>query len=200
MSMHKAGVAAIAAALLTLGCANQAGQSGQAHKPSGERYGLGKTPTAQEIAGWNIDIAPDGVGLPPGSGTVAQGRALYAAQCAACHGANGQGGTAARLVGGQGTLTSEKPVLTIGSYWPYATTLYDYINRAMPWDRPQSLKPNEVYALTAFLLHMNGIVDANASLDATSLPKVAMPNRNGFTRGDPRPGDVKTTRCMQNCS
>ena len=123
MYMHKAGVAAIAAALLTLGCANQAGQSG--HRPSGERYGLGKTPTAQQIAGWNIDIAPDGAGLPPGSGTVAQGRTLYAAQCAACHGAAGQGGTAARLVGGQGTLTSDKPVLTIGSYWPYATTLYD---------------------------------------------------------------------------
>jgi hypothetical protein len=198
MFMHKAAFASIAAVLLTVGCANQAGQPG--HKPIGERYGLGKTPTAQQISGWNIDIAPDGANLPPGSGTVAQGRTLYAAQCASCHGAAGEGGTAARLVGGKGSLTTDKPVMTIGSFWPYATTLYDYINRAMPWDRPQSLKPDEVYSLTAFLLHANGIIDANASLDAKSLPKVVMPNRNGFVRHDPRPHDVKSSRCMQNCS
>lgn len=198
MFMHKGRMAALAAVMFTLGCANPTGSPERG--ASSERYGIGATPTAAQIRGWNIDIAPDGVGLPAGSGTVAQGRTVFAAKCAACHGAVGEGGTAARLVGGKGSLTSAKPVLTVGSYWPYATTVYDYVYRAMPWDKPQSLAPDEVYAVTAFLLHLNGIVDANASLDAKSLPKVTMPNHKGFTSVDPRPDDVKGTRCMQNCS
>ena len=162
------------------------------------RYGLGSMPTAADIRAWDIDVTPDGKGLPPGSGTVAQGRALYTQQCSACHGATGEGGPGGRLMGGRGSLATAQPVLSIGSFWPYATTLYDYINRAMPHTRPQSLKPDEVYALTAFLLHQNGIVSPDTALDAQSLPRVVMPNRHGFTSPDPRP-DVQGTRCMKDC-
>ena len=181
----------LAAALLAAGCA-----TAQAPKA---RYGIGTEATPAEIRGWDIDVAPDGAGLPAGSGGVAQGRAIFAAKCAACHGANGEGGASSRLVGGKGSLASSKPVATIGSFWPNATTVYDYINRAMPFDRPQSLAPNEVYALTAFLLHQNGVIGADAALDARSLPKVTMPNRNGFASSDPRP-DVRAVRCMRDCN
>jgi mono/diheme cytochrome c family protein len=146
----------------------------------GPRLGLGQTPSAEQIRGWDIDVRADGSGLPPGSGSVARGQAIYATRCAACHGANGEQGIAPRLAGGQGTLASKAPVLTVGSYWPYATTLYDYIHRAMPLDSPQSLTPDEVYAVTAYTLHLNGILQANAVLDAASLAKVRMPNRDGF--------------------
>jgi cytochrome c len=145
-----------------------------------QRFGLGATATADAIRGWDIDVRADGAGLPAGSGSVAQGKIIYQAKCAACHGANGEGGTAARLVGGRGTLASKAPVLTVGSFWPYATTLYDYINRAMPFDRPQSLTADEVYAVTAYTLYMNGIVGADTVLDARTLAKVEMPNRKGF--------------------
>jgi len=142
--------------------------------------GLGQTPTAAQIRGWDIDVRADGAGLPAGSGSVVQGQAIYAARCLACHGANGEQGPAPRLAGGQGTLATKSPVLTVGSYWPYATTLYDYIHRAMPLDRPQSLTPDEVYAVTAYTLHLNGIVKADAVLDAQSLAAIRMPNRDGF--------------------
>jgi cytochrome c len=145
-----------------------------------QRIGLGQTPTPAQIRGWDIDVRADGAGLPAGSGSVAQGRAIYAARCLACHGANGEKGTAPRLAGGQGTLATKTPVLTVGSYWPYATTLYDYIHRAMPLDSPQSLTPDEVYAVTAYTLHLNGIVKVDAVLDAQSLAAVRMPNRAGF--------------------
>lgn len=144
------------------------------------RYGVGRAPTAAEVAGWNIDVRADGTGLPPGSGSVRQGQAIYEAKCAACHGLKGEGATAPRLAGGQGTLASQRPVLTVGSFWPYATTLYDYINRAMPLDRPQSLAPDEVYAVTAYTLRLNGIVGEDAVLDAASLAAIPMPNRSGF--------------------
>lgn len=139
----------------------------------------------REIAGlaWSGHgriVRADGAGLPPGRGSVAQGRALYAARCQACHGANGTESTAPRLAGGQDTLATRAPVLTVGSYWPYATTLFDYIHRAMPLDGPQSLTPDEVYAVTAHTLHLNGIVGADAVLDAASLAAVRMPNRDGF--------------------
>jgi cytochrome c len=150
-------------------------------------HGIGTPLTEQELAAWNIDIAPDGRGLPAGSGDVATGAHLFAAKCAACHGAQGQGGLGDPLVGGQGTLTSAKPKRTVGSYWPYATTLFDYIRRAMPYNAPESLSADEVYALSAFLLNQNGIVAADARLDAASLPRVVMPNRQGFV-ADPRPG------------
>jgi cytochrome c len=155
--------------------------------PNGH-FGFGQPATAEEIAGWNIDVAPDGAGLPPGSGTVAQGKALYDRLGAKCHGAQGEGtDVAPPLVGGIGTLATDAPVKTVGSYWPYATTLYDYIHRAMPADNPQSLQPDEVYALCAYLLYLNGIVPEDAVMDAQTLPQVVMPNHAGFTSPDPRP-------------
>ena len=151
------------------------------------RYGFGQPATEAEIQAWDIDIAPDGVGLPRGRGTVEQGATLYAVKCAACHGPTGTEGPKDRLVGGQGSLASDNPVKTIGSYWPYATTLYDYIFRAMPFTAPQSLTPNEVYSLVAWLLHQNGIIPSDAVIDAVTLPAVRMPNRERFV-SDLRPG------------
>ena len=163
-----------------------------------ERYGIGRVATLTEIAGWNIDVGGnDGSNLPPGSGTVERGRAVYAEQCASCHGDKGQGGIGDRLVGGQGTLASPKPVKTVGSYWPYAPTLFDYIRRAMPMNAPQSLSDNDVYAVSAYVLHLNGLLPADATLDAKSLSAIKMPNRQMFT-GDPRP-DVKVPACTKDC-
>lgn len=153
----------------------------------GAAHDIGTPLTDQDLAAWNIDIAPDGRGLPAGSGDVATGAHVFATKCAACHGAQGQGGLGDALVGGQGTLASAKPKRTVGSYWPYATTLFDYIRRAMPYNAPESLSADEVYAVSAFLLNQNGIVAANTRLDAASLPRVVMPNRGGFVT-DPRPG------------
>jgi mono/diheme cytochrome c family protein len=160
-----------------------------------QTYGLGTPLSAATIAPWNIDVNAEGAGLPRGRGSVAEGKAVFDTKCAACHGAKGEGGLADRLVGGAGTLASDKPVKTIGSFWPYATTLYDFVYRAMPYNAPQSLQPTEVYAVTAYLLHLNGIVSADAVLDAHSLPAVRMPNRNGFV-GDPRPdtGPIASAR------
>jgi S-disulfanyl-L-cysteine oxidoreductase SoxD len=159
--------------------------------PNGQ-YGFGHPATTEEIAGWDIDIAPDGAGLPPGSGTVQEGKELYDRIGAKCHGAKGEGGDAPALVGGIGSLGTDTPMKTVGSYWPYATTLFDYIRRAMPADKPQSLKPDEVYALCAYLLYLNDIVPEDAVMDAQTLPKVVMPNHAGFTSPDPRP-DVFNT-------
>ena len=153
------------------------------------RFGVGRPPTPEEIRNLESAIAPDGTGLPPGSGTVVDGRQLFAAQCARCHGPEGEGGVGARLVGGQGTLASPRPLKTVGSFWPYATTLWDYVNRAMPFDRPGLLSPPEVYAAVAFVLNLNGIIDESQVMDAATLPKVKMPNRDGFV-SDRRP-DVK---------
>ncbi|MBV7486099.1 c-type cytochrome [Bordetella sp. BOR01] len=159
--------------------------------PAAGRYGIGTPLSETRLEPWNIDVAPGGRNLPAGQGTVAAGRALYAAQCAACHGAQGEGGQGDRLAGGAGTLASPKPIRTVGSYWPYATTLYDYIRRAMPLQAPQSLSSDEVYAATAYILHLNGLLPDNATLDAQSLRQVRMPNRDGFV-DDPRP-DVGPT-------
>jgi S-disulfanyl-L-cysteine oxidoreductase SoxD len=144
--------------------------------------GLGVPATAAEIAAMDISIPPDGAGLPPGSGTPAQGAQLYATKCVPCHGVEGAGGLSERLVGAQGSLTTATPVKTIGSYWPYATTLFDYIRRAMPYPEPHSLSDPEAYALTAYLLNLNGVIDKDAVMDATTLPRVRMPNRDGFVR------------------
>jgi cytochrome c len=130
-------------------------------------------------------VFPDGQGLPAGSGTVASGRAIYARACASCHGADGRGQSAPPLTGGRGSLASSRPLQTIGSFWPYATTLWDYVNRAMPPERPGSLSGNEVYAVSAYVLWMNGIIAENDVMSATTLPRVVMPNRNGFVP-DPR--------------
>jgi mono/diheme cytochrome c family protein len=150
------------------------------------RYGVGRPPTPAELRALGSAIAPDGTGLPDGAGTAAAGRTLFAAQCARCHGPAGEGDVGARLVGGQGTLRSAQPLKTVGSFWPYATTLWDYVNRAMPFDRPGSLEPTEVYAAVAYVLHLNGIIEENQVLDKASLPTVRMPNRDGFV-ADPRP-------------
>ena len=152
-------------------------------------YGIGRPATAAEIAGWNIDIGRDGSNLPAGSGSVSQGRDVFAQQCASCHGEKGEGGIGDRLVGGQGTIGTSKPIRTVGSYWPYATTLFDYIRRAMPQNAPQSLSNEDVYAVSAYLLYLNGLVGPDATLDAKSLPAIKMPNRGKFV-GDARP-DVK---------
>lgn len=163
-----------------------------------ETFGLGTPATPEQIAGWHIDVLPDGDGLPSGSGTVMQGKEVYQTHCLACHGADLKAMPPwPALVGGQGSLASDKPLKTVGSYWPYATTLYDYIRRAMPFQTPQTLTNEEVYSVTAYILHMNGILDENATLDAKSLPEVKMPNRDGFIAED-RP-DTKNTRCMKDC-
>jgi mono/diheme cytochrome c family protein len=161
-------------------------------------YGVGHAASERDLAAWNIDVAADGAGLPAGSGNVTNGKTIYAQQCAACHGAKGEGKPADQLVGGRGTLASANPVKTIGSFWPYATTVFDFINRAMPYNAPQSLTPDEVYSVTAYLLYLNGVVAADAVLDARTLPKVRMPNRDGFI-GDTRP-DTTNVACQKNCS
>ena len=160
-------------------------------------YGIGRAATPAEIAGWNIDIGRDGRGLPPGSGTVSHGREVFEQQCVACHGDMGQGGVGDKLVGGQGTLPTANPVRTVGSYWPYAPTLFDYIRRAMPQNAPQSLSNDDVYAVSAYILNLNGLLPADATLDAKTLAAIKMPNRYGFG-GDPRP-DVKNPACMSGC-
>ncbi|MEK6804965.1 MAG: cytochrome c [Nitrospirota bacterium] len=153
------------------------------------RYGFGSAATEVEIKAWEIDVSPTGERLPLGQGTVQQGAAIYADKCAACHGPTGTEGPKDRLVGGQGSLATAHPVKTIGSFWPYATTLYDYIHRAMPLNAPQSLTPDEVYAVIAWLLHQNGIIPADMIINAQTLPAVKMPNRGGFV-SDPRPDVV----------
>ena len=152
-----------------------------------EPYGIGRTATPQEIAGWDIDVSPNGAGLPPGRGDARQGEAIFAEKCASCHGARGEGKPMDRLVGGLGTLRDKKPEKTVGSYWPYATTLFDYVRRAMPLNAPQSLTPDEVYAVSAYVLFLNGIVPLDTTLDADNLAKINMPNRTGFVSAYPAP-------------
>jgi S-disulfanyl-L-cysteine oxidoreductase SoxD len=160
-------------------------------------YGIGRAATPSEIAGWNIDVGRDGSGLPPGSGSVSRGREIFAQQCAACHGEKAEGGIGDRLAGGQGTLATSNPVRTVGSYWPYAPTLFDYIRRAMPQNAPESLSNDDVYEVSAYILNLNGLVPDDATLDAKSLAAVRMPNRNMFV-GDSRP-DVKNSACIDHC-
>jgi mono/diheme cytochrome c family protein len=176
-------------AVFVLACVTPA----QAQSP----YGIGRAATPAEIAGWNIDIDRYGNNLPSGTGSVVHGREVFNQQCAACHGAKGEGGVGDRLVGGQGTLATAKPVKTIGSYWPYAPTLFDYIRRAMPQNAPQSLSTEDVYAVSAFILYLNGLLPAEATLDAERLSAIEMPNRNLFV-GDSRP-DVNNSACVANC-
>lgn len=163
-----------------------------------EGYGIGRIATPEEIAGWDIDVRPDGHGFPPGKGTVAEGEVIFLEQCASCHGEFGEGvGRFPVLIGGGDTLKSEHPVKTIGSYWPYASTLFDYIKRAMPFGNAQSLSDDQVYALVAYLLYINDIVDENAVMTGDAVTKVKMPNADGFIE-DTRP-DVHVKPCMKNC-
>jgi S-disulfanyl-L-cysteine oxidoreductase SoxD len=188
MRMRELSIAAFA--VIALACVTSA----QAQSP----YGIGRPATAAEISGWNIDIDRDGNNLPPGSGSVSHGHEVFDQQCAACHGAKGEGGVGDRLVGGQGTLATPKPVRTVGSYWPYAPTLFDYIRRAMPQNAPQSLSNDDVYAVSAYILNLNGLLAADATLDAKTLSAIKMPNRGMFV-GDPRP-DVKNPECITDCA
>ena len=142
---------------------------------------LGQLTSARDVAAWDISVGPEGVGLPAGRGTAKEGEVIYSERCIACHGVNGEGKPNDRLVGGTGTLTGLQPaVKTVGSYWPYATTLFDYVRRAMPLNEPQTLTANEVYALSAHILALNGIIGPNDVMDAKTLPKVKMPNHDNF--------------------
>jgi cytochrome c len=142
---------------------------------------LGRLATADEIASWDISIGPSGAGLPPGSGTPKQGEAVYAGKCVACHGEKGVGKPNDQLVGGRGSLSGDQaPIKTVGSFWPYATTLFDYVRRAMPLGAPKSLSDDEVYAVAAYILRLNDIIGEADVMDAHTLPEVQMPNRDGF--------------------
>ncbi len=158
-------------------------QSAFAQSPT---FGLGRTPTPDETNAIDLGVTPDGQGLPPGRGTADAGKQVYESRCVTCHGATAKEGPQDVLVGGQGTLTTAKPIKTVGSYWPYATTLFDYVNRAMPFDHPGTLPANDVYSATVYLLYLNGIVGEHDVLDQTTLPRVKMPNRDGFVP-DTRP-------------
>jgi S-disulfanyl-L-cysteine oxidoreductase SoxD len=168
MSMLKHLVAGAAILALTAAASAQAPKFGQPIAPA-------------DLAPWDISIGPDGAGLPPGRGTATQGEVVYTAKCQACHGEKGAGRPNDRLVGGKGTLApNQAPVKTVGSYWPYATTLFDYIRRAMPFQDSKSLTDDEAYAVSAYILSLNEIIGKDDVLDAQSLPKVRMPNRDGF--------------------
>jgi len=168
-------------------------------QPLPDRPRFGKPISEADLAAWNIDIrTPDGLGLPAGRGSVAEGKKLYEANCLACHGADAKGGAVyGTMVGGIGSFKGSPRVLTPGSMYPYAPILFDYIRRSMPMDRPQTLTANEVYALSAYLLNLNGLVPADAVMDAQSLTRVQMPNRDGFLIDD-RP-DSRAVRCMNDC-
>jgi cytochrome c len=170
-----------------------------------QQYGFGHAAAPAEIAGWDIDVRPDGMGLPGGRGSVAEGQSIYDAKCASCHGTFGESNSYMTIAGGVGTLGSDQPMRTTGSKLNYATTLWDYINRAMPFAAPKSLTADEVYALTAYVLNLSDILPADAVLDQHSLPLVKMPNRDGLTtahgfmRRDGKP-DTRNVACMRNCA
>lgn len=165
--------------------------------------GLGRSASSEEIAAWDIDVRPDGTGLPPGRGSVAEGEALYEAQCAGCHGDFGEGiGLNPPLAGGQGTLSDERPVKTVGSYWPYLSTLWDYTRRAMPYAAPHSLSVDETYALTAYVLYLNDLVSDDFVLTRANFGAITLPNAGGFVdddRGATELSRFSGTPCMQNC-
>ncbi|MBA2548866.1 MAG: cytochrome c [Burkholderiaceae bacterium] len=185
----------LGAAIIAAGCVTQ--PIDKAAPNPGVKFG--KPISNADIALWDIDIrATDGKGLPAGRGTVPEGKTVYDAKCAACHGADAKGGPVyGTMVGGIGSFTTNARVLTPGSMYPYAPILFDYVRRSMPMDRPQSLTANEVYAVSAYLLNLNGLIPANAVMDQNTLAQVQMPNRNGFIVDD-RP-DTKAVRCMTNC-
>ena len=191
MRSHKFGAGALA---LLLASASSGVADGQSGKPR-----FGKPISEGDIAAWNIDVrTPDGKNLPSGKGSVAEGKVLFAAQCAACHGDDAKGGSMyGSMVGGIGSFTTNTRVLTPGSMYPYAPILFDYVRRTMPMTAPQSLTNDQVYALAAYLLNLNGLVPDTAVMDAESLTQVMMPNRNGFIPDD-RP-DTSARRCMTNC-
>ena len=167
------------------------------------KFNLGKIATKTEIAGWDIDVRPDGLGAPLGSGSAIKGEEVYAEQCASCHGDFGEGlDRWPELVGDEDSLDTHDPVKTTGSYWPYASTMYDYIYRAMPFGVAQSLTHDETYQVVAYLLYMNEIIDEDFVLNDKNIGKIKMPNLEGFLMPDPRPDitNVNGNPCMQNCN
>ena len=177
MSTRKSVCSLAAAAVMAAGLAVAVPAAAQ----QGPR--LGKPLSPQDLVPWDISIGPDGAGLPPGSGTVGDGEVTFVAKCQACHNEKGAGTPNDRLAGGAGTLAGDRPaVKTVGSYWPYATTLFDYIRRAMPLNQSKSLTNDEVYGVVAYLLSVNGVIPPDATMNAQTLPEVRMPNRDGFIR------------------
>lgn len=171
--------AALAASTLLAACATSSDTASESAAPM-RAPNLGRAATPEMIAAMDISIPPSGAGLPAGSGTAAQGAKVYEAKCQTCHGPKAVGKPADPLVGGVGTLASGKAQRTVGSYWPYATTLFDYTRRAMPTTAPLSLTNDEVYAVTAYVLALNGIIKEEQVMNAKTLPQVKMPNRDGF--------------------
>lgn len=170
-------------------------QARAAARQSRTTFGIGRAATADEIKKLDIDVRPDGKGLPDGKGTVAEGARVYASKCQSCHGANGAGGSADKLVDRDSGKNwdfaiNPKLVKTVGNYWPYATTLYDYTNRAMPFPQPGTLTPDETYSLVAYILNLNKIVPDDAVMDKTTLPKVQMPSRERFVMDNRKGGKI----------
>jgi cytochrome c len=175
--------------------------AGPAATQDGDWTGPGRAATQAEVAGWNIDIPVDGEDAPPGSGTAAEGQSIYDNACATCHGVFGEGaGRYPAVMGGEGTLDSDDPEKTVGSYWPYATTLWDYIHRAMPFGNAQSLSNDQTYAVTAYVLYLNDIMGMEEELNADNIADIEMPNRDGFIRPDPRPDVRIEDPCMSDCA
>ena len=168
-----------------------------------EHLGLGRAATPEEIAKWDIDVRPDGTGLPAGQGDVETGDAIFAAQCASCHGVFGEGaGRWPVLAGGFDTLTDQRPVKTIGSYWPYLSTVWDYINRAMPFGAAQTLEPDEIYAITAYLMYLNNEVDDDFVLSSDNFTKQVLPNQDAFffdNRPETELAAFRAEACMIDC-
>lgn len=165
-------------------------------------FNLGEVATAEQVAGWDIDVRPDGLGAPVGTGNAFDGEEVYADRCASCHGDFGEAvDNWPVLVGGEGTLASHDPVKTTGSYWPYASTMYDYIYRAMPFGEAQSLTHDETYQIVAYLLYMNDIIDDEFEVNQDNIGSIEMPNRDGFMMPDPRPDAqlISGVACMKNC-
>src|SRR6266700_6772861 len=190
---------ALLAAVLVVGVAACVTQTSSVRSPERPSASFGHPISEADVAGWNIDIrTTDGRGLPSGRGGVAQGKAVYEAKCVACHGPEAKGGAMyGTMVGGIGSFTTNTRVLTPGSMYPYAPILFDYVRRSMPMDRPLSMTADEVYAVSAYILNLNGLVPADAVLDQATLPKVQMPNRDNFVLDD-RP-DTRAVRCMRDC-
>jgi mono/diheme cytochrome c family protein len=174
---ERAAVRALSIGCVAIGWISSASAQ-SARVPEGPKLGVPVAPT--EVASWDISVGPDGAGLPPGRGTAATGAAVYQAKCLACHGEKGAGKPSDQLVGGQGTLRDANAVRTVGSYWPYSTTLFDYIRRAMPYVAPQSLTPDEIYSVSAYILFLNGLIGETDEMNAATLPKVKMPNHDNF--------------------
>ena len=192
MSKSAKVVASGLALSLTLGTAFAAG-----------KYGLGREATPEEVAAWDIDVRPDGQGLPEGSGDVATGEGVWEEKCASCHGDFGEAVDRWPVIaGGFGTLASDDPVKTVGSYWPYLSTVWDYVNRAMPFTEARSLTPDEVYALTAYILNVNDLVESDFTLSKENFTQVRLPNEDGFVPDDRLRSAVfeKVQPCMENCT